>query len=593
MTPRLPVRTWCLALCASALFVALSRAEEKPASPTYLNQGWDAKTRQEFYFTTQGSQIIPYEWFLVLEQPENDKLFNDPEFIAKLRYLPMPKNKDRNPDGLPVGFVKDENAVTVLMKLSRLAKGVDKTAYPSTNKWLGLTCAACHTNRIDYNKKSIIVDGAPAQADFQRFLELLVESLKATHDDNTKFGRFAKKVLASGSPEADKKALRERLKAFFTDLDDEVKRNSTGPNPKHRYGFARLDAFGRILNNACAEATKIPENAAPANAPVSYPFLWDTPMLDWVQWNGAASNPLGRNIGEVLGVFAQLELTANPKADLFRSSANIRTLGRLENILKGLNAPAWPDDLFGKPDADKAKTGKALFAENCASCHGVRDAAGKLPSAGKNPDGPELIKITMVPLKDIKTDPTMATNFLTRRVKPGALTSALKDAIGKDGKVPAVAFLTAAVQGVMERKFREAEPPFKKETLAELAGNRPSKTPTVEHLSGYKARPLNGIWATAPYMHNGSVANLYEVLLPAKDRKKTFWVGSRTFDPKLVGFVSDKDKDYFEFDTTVPGNSNAGHEGPTYTQTKDKDGKYRDFTEAERMALVEYMKTLK
>ena len=57
-------------------------------------------------------------------------------------------------------------------------------------------------------------------------------------------------------------------------------------------------------------------------------------------------------------------------------------------------------------------------------------------------------------------------------------------------------------------------------------------------LLAYKARPLNGIWTGAPYLHNGSVPNLYELLLPAADRSKTFYLGSWEYDPVTVGYVN-------------------------------------------------------
>jgi hypothetical protein len=94
----------------------------------------------------------------------------------------------------------------------------------------------------------------------------------------------------------------------------------------------------------------------------------------------------------------------------------------------------------------------------------------------------------------------------------------------------------------------------------------------------YKGRPLNGIWATAPYLHNGSVPNLDELLKPPAERVKTFNVGSREFDPDKVGFRSDQGT--LEFDTKLPGNSNAGHD---YS---------REFTADERKQLIEYMKSL-
>ena len=150
------------------------------------------------------------------------------------------------------------------------------------------------------------------------------------------------------------------------------------------------------------------------------------------------------------------------------------------------------------------------------------------------------------------------------------------------------------------------------------------KTPKAKSLYVYKGRPLNGIWATAPYLHNGSVPNLYELLLPSscKDeqgrlleegktcRSKTFTVGNRELDTERVGFKQ-LDKNKFPklvFDTSLLGNRNEGHEyaaGVTRIIKTDKNGKairksngqfdvkYLDpINHEERMALIEYLKTL-
>jgi hypothetical protein len=98
----------------------------------------------------------------------------------------------------------------------------------------------------------------------------------------------------------------------------------------------------------------------------------------------------------------------------------------------------------------------------------------------------------------------------------------------------------------------------------------------------YKARPLDGIWATAPYLHNGSVPNLYEMLLPADKRSKVFHVGSLEFDPMKVGFRTDPGPATTELDTSVDGNFNTGH---------DQYGNGA-FTEEERMQILEFLKTL-
>ena len=113
-------------------------------------------------------------------------------------------------------------------------------------------------------------------------------------------------------------------------------------------------------------------------------------------------------------------------------------------------------------------------------------------------------------------------------------------------------------------------------------------TKDVEILA-YKARPLDGIWATAPYLHNGSVASLHELLLPAEERKKEFWVGNRAFDTAEVGYVDAEPANgqAFRFKastddgTVIEGNGNQGHEYGA-----------ANFSDEDRKAIVEYLKSL-
>jgi hypothetical protein len=100
----------------------------------------------------------------------------------------------------------------------------------------------------------------------------------------------------------------------------------------------------------------------------------------------------------------------------------------------------------------------------------------------------------------------------------------------------------------------------------------------------YKARPLNGIWATAPYLHNGSVPNLWELLQKPENRATSFWVGSREFDPVHVGFDTKQGLNEFKVlnaaGTIQSGNSNRGHEAGI------------TLTDEQKWQLIEYMKTL-
>jgi mono/diheme cytochrome c family protein len=103
---------------------------------------------------------------------------------------------------------------------------------------------------------------------------------------------------------------------------------------------------------------------------------------------------------------------------------------------------------------------------------------------------------------------------------------------------------------------------------------------------GYANQPLDGIWLRAPYLHNGSVPTLRELLEPSGRRRKVFYRGYDLYDQKGVGFVStvatEKGRNYFLFDTSLPGNGNFGHEGKEYGTELRAD---------EKDAIVEFMKT--
>jgi hypothetical protein len=104
-----------------------------------------------------------------------------------------------------------------------------------------------------------------------------------------------------------------------------------------------------------------------------------------------------------------------------------------------------------------------------------------------------------------------------------------------------------------------------------------------EELVGYNPPFLDGIWARAPYLHNGSVPTLRDLLEPAENRPKLFWRGYDLYDQKNVGFVTqgaDAERIGTRHDTTQRANSNRGHEFGTTLPASEKE------------ALLEYLKTL-
>ena len=112
----------------------------------------------------------------------------------------------------------------------------------------------------------------------------------------------------------------------------------------------------------------------------------------------------------------------------------------------------------------------------------------------------------------------------------------------------------------------------------------------VMELRAYKARPLDGIWATAPYLHNGSVPTLYQLLSPQSERDQTFYRGSFEYDPRHLGYRTEAFDGGFVLDTRISGNHNSGHEFRAGPRGKGVIG--RQLQPEERWALLEYLKVL-
>lgn len=512
-----------------------------------LQQCWDKSDQIRFYTTNQGGQIAPYDLVKYLEQPlSTDKFFSRKNF-EKWRFLPL-EDTDRDQDSdvdktaqdWPLGFVINSNPS-------------GKEAW--RGQWLGLNCAGCHTGQIEYHSKKLRIDGAPTMVDLNQFLWDLQAALRATYDDGLKNGEKFKRY-ANNFPGEWNKALLERLGHVVTDGEMWHHRNDP-PTPP---GFARFDAVGLIFNQLIFMSGSEPVGNFKNNAPVSFPFLWDTSHHNQTQWNGVAPDiPMVRNIVQGIGAFAQYD----PHAGLLQEPTTIplsnqRTLQRLVHKLR---SPAWPVEILGAIDREKAERGRAVFAKKCASCHANQ----------KREEPLEYRRVTMTPVQELKTDGNMVANADHRELR------------SPDGKHVRVAVAAGPAVNDIVFSWTHAREVFALagETLTAVwrwgwdFGRDETK------LDRYKARSLDGIWATAPYLHNGSVPNLYQLLVGAA--RKPFYVGTRQFDPKHVGFTTD-DKTGTWLDTTVSGNLNTGHDGSTYGGELDLD--------QEVWPLIEYMKTL-
>ena len=559
----------------------------------YAKQGWSVEDRQTFYTTSQGSHMIPYLWFKALRRLDADEPFGGDQ-LARYGYLANEKSK-ANPEGLPVGFVLDGDART---------------------GFFGMTCAACHTAQIEYQKdgatQQLRIDGAPATADFQAFLKDLTEATQKTLNDADRFDKFARAVLGNRYTATRATDLKTEYAAWVKLWGNFMDKSL----PTSPWGPGRLDAFGMIFNRVAAKDLGIDANFKFADAPVSYPFLWNASRQDRTQWNGGVPNglflnALGRNSGEVFGVFAdftpkKLTDTHPPLIDYSKSSIKFAGLQALEEKISALTPPPWPWTSELKPDlVDK---GRVLYARECGGCHEKRI----LP-----------LGTWLTPVMAVGTDPKMFDNA-QRTSQTGVLAGALSpNPPGSTLTDPAATndLLATTVVGALINEAFPFPPRFPnpnsgvwqaiRKDLADLYSdnekapdllsllNRNVREDLKAHVVGrlanmfkvpgearaYESRVLYGIWATAPYLHNGSVPNLWELLTPPAQRKPFFMVGSKKYDPVNVGYVTDdspfKDGKLVVSGSDVqPGNSNAGHDFGT------------TLSDDEKWQLIEYLKQL-
>ena len=331
----------------------------------------------------------------------------------------------------------------------------------------------------------------------------------------------------------------------------------------------------------------IEANIAAADAPVRYPFIWDAPKQDRTQWPGFASNgdsllAIARNLGEVYGVFAEFYpvRSGGVVGWDFRShnSANFNGLGELEGLVRQIGAPAWPWGI----DEGRARQGAAVFSRECASCHAERPGAQRLVP---------LSATWKTPLIDAGTD-TREYQILSRRGSTGVLKGARYDLTHRLGEQDdQFHILAAAVVGSMTDCFVHVclKPKY---LIGPVHLGRPPKGSVVEQELGsayrteqvsqartagahpYEARVLHGIWATAPYLHNGTVASLAELLKAPEDRLASFPVGP-AYDLAAVGLAAVQPgftalRVTTGCDRLDSGNSRCGHRYGTMISQDDK-----------------------
>ncbi len=583
----------CFTLCLSACD---NLPDYTPVDQVYWpEQNWNEDQRQKFYHTAQGTQLLPLKWFLALEQPSislfSAPLFRNDDYIARFGFLPD-TNKKYNPEALPVGFAVDRN-------FDNPNTGRHQTV-------VGITCAGCHTGQIEYEKEGVLygirIEGGSASANLDKFSVTLGVALTITYFDPFRFRRFARKVLGEDYTSEEKQDLKQQMRQYMFDPSSLAAAGLlTGfEDANTKAGFGRLSALERIGNVVFVNLSK--KNLVAANAPANFPFLWYVSWLDWIQYNGSIHQPMTRNVGEALGVNSPINLTdPSPQKQLFQSTVQLGNLYELEGLLggpysfedpnlpyQGLEYPAWPEPLLGRIDQQKAIKGARLYKQYCQHCHLPPIRSGEIHDSKywspANQYGKRFLKVTMVNIEVIGTDEHEAIGFARRVVRNNVVDlGALYVTDGK-GTLMAGRALRVMIDKIINTWYD-------KNGVAE--GDRPRMNGFRENRIraplAYKARPLDGVWATAPYLHNGSVPNLYQMLVPANERDKEFYTGNKRFDPRAVGFLSEEFSGGFEYDTSKTGNSNRGHE---FSDSNSRGVIGPLLSDNQRWELIEYLKTM-
>lgn len=386
-------------------------------------------------------------------------------------------------------------------------------------KRVSINCSGCHRGEyLDAKGQRVLQDGMPNHtADLQAFKRFYATAFQDPRFQADRVISEINQALAEEghAPLIEREQLLYRgLVALMKEMTK--KRVSAWMDPPRAdNGPGRIDPFNAVK----FEVLNVPDDHTVAT--LDFPSVWNQGPAhrEWHHFDGNTNESFARNYGSVIGVGG------------IPSSVNKQSVSKIGAWFDEFPPPAYP---FAAPDAAAVARGAATYGKACGGCHGFYDrTSNSMRDKEKSP------MFMQVDLK-VGTDPERWKAFL-----PGT---------------------AAALNG-----YGAAHNLWKRDSF------RGSADP-----GGYLCGPLDGIWARAPYLHNGSVPNISELLKAPEERVKSFYRGNRNFDQANLGWVHDKptegDRSLFPYDTSLVGNSNAGH---PYTVSP-----------AERADLIEYLKTL-
>lgn len=556
-----------VAVAAACGDAAPPAAVTPPPQLVHLNQGWSDREAEFFNHANEGTNLAPLDFFLNLPDPSR----RGAKFVDKLAtaygFIPSPKAHS-NPHGLPVGFAVDE----------RPAKFGDRV-------YAGITCAACHTRQMTFTSQVggqpaawiLAVHGGPALVDIPRFNRDLYDAFFALLENDVLAQEFATGVLGKAPTAEELAALRAEVREFSEPVGVTRSILAKANLPAVDFGPGNLNALSQGNYNNIGLVAWLTRKGAMApsagkavfpgfEGSVNLPPLWFAHADTWAQWFAEIHDPGPRNWIQSVSTseVRPPKMVAALKNFAVLASIHFDNIAEIQRSLELLRTPKWPEPVFGGLDRAKVEQGAALYQQHCAECH----TRTVLP--------PNSLGIVFKerPAFDVGTDPTAYTQFAQdAAVRAKGLEQISKDIVAfreaqlkQQPDIDVANYMKLYSRG-RPNEYRLATDHYKEKSGADWPRSG----------AAYWASPLEGIFASGPYFHNGSIRTIKDVLEPPDRRAKTFRTGSSEFDAAGVGL---RDDGRFLYDTAEPGKGSGGHLFGTDLSQEQKD------------ALLEYLKSL-
>lgn len=594
------MKTLPYALLLSVFLLCNNKAISSPIKIEDWNST-QALRQQELALYLKTNQVA-YNWFADFSLGVNDGV---PYIILKLLPKVAPEYWGSDDNFLDViGLFKDQRIPGYPIARGIGWSGLGREGANNTVDYASFTCGACHIGRVRTDKGIQYLDGG-VNAHFN----LPQYRVRAS--------KTVEKIISGATTE--KEQIDLATKAFITALDQVYAQDKNYFYQDYRLGDKVFDthyemkqielfkqnaqalvtkfivrtnleykAFGVLVDKnyqgfeqemlkgfgGMADATGIstsfayvvdrdiyhakvnPDSLPPSQGITDFMVVWEQNKrkVRWSsdhkqlidgggQWNGNIPISMFRNLAA--------ELTMG-----FGTETDLRVGAFAERLLENLPAPVYPFSV----DMHKANKGRALFEQHCAACH--------------KPHNGEVYQI--------------GTDSGRAHVANDTITAAGRKSFTS---------ICAPTTSVNLPGHGEVKPCAEFEGVS-LVGNEQFAMMDPKLHDGYNALPLDGVWAQAPYLHNGSVPTIYHLLVPG-ERPAVYMKSRLDYDQTLLGFSwqlsqgkKNAKEEGYKFDTqAIPAFSNKGHD-------KDitiKQSHYKlDWTDDKEgaMAIIEYMKTL-